>query len=434
MPPEHARNSKANLTRRELGDQERLLHNVHRFGGLIGVQVMQLEGPVAIKTVRAALDWLQSRHPILQAHIKISGFGVSKEMPWCFLRRDFVTSQTQPIPLHVIENARAEDWQAQMQHQLSKPIRGAKMPRVRATLMRIKNQPEKNIILLATDHAIADAQAANMLTCQFLEFLGNPEAFSLENPMQDLPPALEQLTSPKSKSKSKTYLPAIRLPTPYSHPWERQTRVIKAELSQTQTQKISAALKENKTSMHGFLSASALMLLGETHRLKELTLLSNVEFRRSCSPQLPDQTFGCYIDIIRTKHRLDKTKWGLAQDIKFRLITTLARNQAGASQLKLPPLAFYRQEGWAALTSGMRLDAITVTTADAAAIKKQYGPIHLTDLTLAVSLGTIGANYFLISMEREGALALNLCYMHPGVREGQAQELLDKIVQDLNEL
>ena len=184
--------------------------------------------------------------------------------------------------------------------------------------------------------------------------------------------------------------------------------------------------------MHGFLSASALKFLGEKNSLDELTLLSNVEFRRMCHPPLPDETFGCYIDIVRTKHKLDKPLWKLAQAIKFKLITTLARDQAGASQIKLPPLNFYRHEGWAAIKSGMRLDAITVTTADAADIKRDYGNIQLQDLTLAVSLGTYGANYFLISMEREGALELNLCYMHPGAKDHEAEALLANIVSDIN--
>jgi len=56
----------------------------------------------------------------------------------------------------------------------------------------------------------------------------------------------------------------------------------------------------------------------------------------------------------------------------------------------------------------------------------------LKDLTLCVSLGTVGANYFLISMEREGALRLNLCYMHPGVSDAEARALLERLQADLN--
>lgn len=422
------------IFRRELGDQERLLHNVHRFAGLIGVQVMQIEGPLELSTVRAALNWLQNRHSLLQAHIQICGIGFSKTMPWTFLRRDFVMNGTKPIPLTIIEGAESDDWQAEMQRQLNAPIKGRKMPRVRATLMRAKHKPETNFLMLATDHSVADAEAANMMTCQILEFLGDPDNAPPEIARQDLPPALEQRMPPKSQNENASYQPAIRLVTSYSHPWKRQTRVVKGSISVGQTKKLTDILLEKKTSLHGLLCASALKYLGAQHGLDELTLLSNVECRRMCAPQLPDTVFGCYIDIVRTKHKLDKPLWKLAQNIKFKLITTLARNQAGASQIKLPPVDFYRQEGWAAIKNAMRLDAITVTSADATAIKKDYGKIRLVDLTLAVSLGTYGANYFMISMQREGALELNLCYMHPGVQDHEAEALLAQVVADLNEI
>lgn len=420
------------IVQRELGDQERLLHNVHRFAGLIGVQVMHIEGALDPATVRAALNWLQNRHPLLRAHIKISGIGFSKAMPWTYLRRDFVIKGTQPIPLTIIEDVAPTDWQDQMQRQLNAPIKGNKMPRVRATLMRVRNQPQTNFLMLATDHAVADAEAANMMTCQILEFLGNPNKASPETVKKDLPPALEQRMPVKSNNKSAPYQPAIRIATPYSHPWNRQTRVVKGSMSVGQTKKIMATLLEKKTSLHGLLCASALKYLGEQNGRDELTLLSNVECRRMCVPSLPGTVFGCYIDIVRTKHKLDKPLWNLAQSIKFKLITTLARNQAGASQIKLPPLDFYRQEGWAAIKSAMRLDAITVTSADATDIKSDYGKVRLADLTLAVSLGTYGANYFLISMQREGALELNLCYMHPGAKDKEAKDLLAQIMADLN--
>ena len=187
------------VLRRELGDQERLLHNVHRFAGLIGVQVMQIKGPLVADTVRAALNRLQKLHPILQAHIKITGVGMSKEMPWFFLRRDFIIPQTLPIPLQIIENANPGDWEIEMQRQLNTPIRGKHMPRVRAVLLHLMDQPDNNILMLATDHAVADAQAANMMTCQVLEFLGNPQIVVPHDTAQNLPASLEEATPQKSK-------------------------------------------------------------------------------------------------------------------------------------------------------------------------------------------------------------------------------------------
>ncbi len=425
------------IGQRALGEQERLLNNIHRFGGLSGVQVMHLEGPLSLQTVRAGLGWLQRRHPLLRAHLKILGPGIAPGMPWFYLRRTFKLDGTKPIPLKLIQNASPDDWHVELQNQLKAPISGRLMPQARAVLIQIKDQPEQNIFMMTTNHAIADAQAANMLTRQLLDFFGAPDQSAIRKipaniNVSDLPPAMEERLPQKPENKATPYQPAIRLPTPFTFPWQRQTRVLKAKLDVEQTEKLNRILAQKKTSMHGLLSASALKFLGRQNNMDELTLLSNVEFRRMCEPELPDETFGCYIDIVRTRHKLDLPLWELAARIKFKLISTLARNQGGASLLKMPSWDFYRTEGLAAIKSGMRLDSITITSADAANISSNYGAVRLNDLTLCVSLGTVGANYFLISMEREGALKLNLCYMYPGVSDVEARALLDTILKDLN--
>ena len=424
------------IEQRALGEQERLLNNIHRFGGLTGVQVMHLEGPLSSEKVRAGLNWLQAQHPLLRAHMKILGPGIAAGIPWFYWRRAFRLGGTRPIPLKLIRNAQPDDWLDEMQRQLNKPVSGRKMPQVRAVLMRIKDQPEQNIFMLATNHAIADAQAANMLTRQLLEFFGGTGITAAEKNagnlnMSDLPPAMEERVPAKSRDKNRSYQPGIRLPTAFTWRWQRQTRVVKGELGVEVSKKLNRLLAQKQTSLHGLLSASALKFLGRQNNMDELTLLSNVELRRMCKPKLPEETFGCYIDIVRTRHRLDVPLWELAAQIKFKLIMTLARDQGGASLIKMPTWEFYRHEGWAAIKSGMRLDAITVTSAEAADIGSTCGDICLKDLTLCVSLGTVGANYFLISMEREGSLRLNLCYVHPGVSDAGAGALLENLIADL---
>ena len=238
----------------------------------------------------------------------------------------------------------------------------------------------------------------------------------------------------KSRDDSAPYLPAIRLPTGFNLFRRKQTRVIRHRLTREQTQRVHEIVAQKRVSVHGLLSALALIHLGKTHGMDELTLLSNVEFRDQCTPDPGEQTVGCYIDIIRTRHRTDLPLWSLASRIMFGLVTTLARNRAGASVLKLPTFEFYRREGWDTLRTGMRLDAITVTSANDSGIRSRHGAIRLRDMSICVSLATVGASYFLVSMEREGALDIHLCYTVPCVSDAMAHELLAAISEGLEGL
>src|SRR5690606_26148732 len=117
---------------------------------------------------------------------------------------------------------------------------------------------------------------------------------------------------------------------------------------------------------------------------------TTIDLRRLMKPPLPAETFGCYIDILRTRHAISDDFWAVAREASFRLITTLARDQESASILKLYGFDVYRKEMAGIIAHRRRIDGLAVTTAGESGLKREYGSFVLDDVTMAVSLDMFG--------------------------------------------
>ena len=106
---------------RRLGFTETLLHLLHHVTGLIVLQVLHVRGPVSKSDLRQALATIQSRHPVLQCHIRLRGIRTFNQAPFVLPKFAFVRAGTTDIPLDVVE----ADWQDVMSRELGRPIREA---------------------------------------------------------------------------------------------------------------------------------------------------------------------------------------------------------------------------------------------------------------------------------------------------------------------
>ncbi len=132
-----------------------------------------------------------------------------------------------------------------------------------------------------------------------------------------------------------------------------------------------------------------------------MTVLTTIDLRRLMKPALHPETYGCYIDILRTKNAIGSDFWATAKEVSFRLISTLAKEQESASILKLFDWEVYRKETWGLMTQRRRLDGLAVTTAGESGLRRHYGGLELEDVTMAVSLDLFGPSLFVIASERE---------------------------------
>ncbi|MEO6394335.1 MAG: hypothetical protein ABIO40_00305 [Devosia sp.] len=413
------------LTSRKLGEQERLFHYLHGFGGLIAIQVLHIVGPVDPDLLREALDWLQSQHPILNSHIEY-GWPVFRHLPPFVYRQPyFVTEGTEPIPLRVVTNPAPDAWKREFERELGRPLARGRSPRLRAVLVRASEGADACQIFLTADHAIADARSTNMASRDLLAFLADKAKVAVRQGAQlSLSPELEtRLPKQRDAGKSCTRIKGVPARKRGGR-W--RTGLAEYHFDADKAAAIKLAIRAERTTVHGAVSAAFLGAFRERYGRDELSLISSVDLRRLCKPPFGPEIFGCYIDLVRTSHTIAGELWANARDISLRLVAALAKGRESASLMKLPGGAFYRHDALSAVLNKRRIDALAVTTAGESGLARDYGRLRLEGVTMAVSTVMFGTALFVICSERLGGLDLYAGYSEDALEPAEAEWLTQR--------
>jgi len=413
---------------RKLGEQERMLHYMCATCGMMPLQVLHVRGPLDTDLVTRGLDWLQRQNPLLRAHIRYGGPVFIRLPPFVYRQPYFDTAGTTEIPFRIVDGP----WEGVLAEEMRKRLRNGRNPRLRVTLVRDQADPELAHIILCADHATLDAKAAHLISRQLLEYLGDPAGMEARPPLQaHLPPPLEAGFPGKSNSGTKGYEPALRLPRQRVPGGRQETRVLPRRLDEPATDALKAAVKANRATMHGAIAGAFLLAMHQRYGVAEMSCLSSVDLRRLCSPPLPAETYGCYIDALRTRHALGPELWPIARDVSFKLISTLAKDQESASFLKLPEWEVYATELWPTFTNHRRLDGLGVTTAGDSGLRASYGNHTLEGVTMAMSVDFIGPSLLVLAAERLGGLDLSICFASDALPAADAAALADIALAEL---
>lgn len=424
--------TETSMETRQVGEQERLFHYLHEAGGLIAAGAAHIRGPLSPDLLRRAFAWLQRQHPVLNSHVRYKGFVVKNVPPFFYPIPWFDTRGTTEIPLRVVTDPDPEAWRAILDKEGKKPIGHGKHPRMRAILVRTHEGAQLSHLITILDHAIADAQAASMLNDQLFNYLADPEAMEKLPPVQvGLPPSLESGLPKKPDSGTKPYQRAIRFPkTEVPNP-VKGAFTVERHIGANAGEALRAAIRAHRTTMHGAIGAAFLAATRDKFGLDEMTVLSTVELRRMMKPPLPITAFGCYIDILRTRHDLVADFWSMASDLSFKLISAIARDQESASIMKLATWEVYGAETIPTLTHRRRIDGIAITTAGEVNFTGDYGPFSVEGTSGTVSVEMFGPSLFVVSFEKNGAIDLSVGYSGDAISHEDAADLTDRAVAAL---
>jgi hypothetical protein len=409
---------------RRVGEQERIFHYMHTLGGLIATGCSHIRGPLTPELLRRGFDWLQRQHPVLNAHIRYEGRAFTSVPPFVYPIPWFDTRGTTEVPIRVVTIADPEAWRQIQADEARRPIGKGKHPRIRIVLVRAHEGADLHHMVLTMDHAIADAQAGSMLFDQLFKYLADPETMEKQPPVQlGLPPSLEQGMPKKAGTGAGRYQPAIRFPkTAVPNPVKASLSV-ERQIGANAAEALRAALRGHRVTMHGVIGAAFLAAARDKFGINEMTVLSTVELRRMMKPPLPVTAFGCYIDILRTRHQLSEDFWAMAQDLSFKLIATIARDRESASIMRLATWEMIRAEAIPTITHRGRIDGIAITTAGASQGVLHYGPFTIEGGSGGVTIDLFGPSLFIVTTETEGAIDLKVGYPGDCLSPEDAEDL-----------
>jgi hypothetical protein len=269
---------------------------------------------------------------------------------------------------------------------------------------------------------------------ELLRFFADPDNIPPPRGRQaPLPPALESVLPPKS-NRGGAYEPLIRLPVarlPKSHVG---SAVATRTLESAATQTLKAEARAHRTTVHGVVAAAILRAIHTHFSIDEMTCLSSVDLRRLCKPAIPAELFGCYVDLLRTRHRIDAPFWAVARDVSGKLLTALARDHANASVLKWATWPMILRETLPLLANRLRADGLVLTTGGEVELGREYGAFTLEGTTGMVSQEVIGAGFFGIAIERGGAMEIMLCYAPHCLAKADAEAVADLVAATLSAL
>lgn len=304
---------------RPLGALEYVVAIADRAAPINFVMVADLRGPVAEAGLRAALDVVQRRHPLLGMALAPHG------------RRLRFAPGAGPIPLAVVE-APKDAVPGLCADEATRRLPEEAGPLLRATWVR--GVGERSTLLLTFHHSIGDGTAGALLVRDLMQALaGEAGEAPLPAALEDhLPPAtvgargvvahLGFLGRVFRRLARLRGVPGYRVDgAPRADVGACRIGVARRDLDPAASKALAAAARAEGTTVHGLLGAALLeAAFAVSDRRPVVGFGSPVNLRGRLMPPVGDDV-GLFITMVASLHRLDPMPgfWDLARDIRGQL-------------------------------------------------------------------------------------------------------------------
>lgn len=281
----------------------------------------KISGEFTIDRLRQSLDRVQQQHPLLRVAIEVDATGQPK----------FV-EQSAEIPLRVVVREDDRQLERELEVELSRSFDWTTAPLVRVVLLHSTITSE---LIVTCHHSIADGLAVAYLIRDILRGL-EFDRFASRN-LSDCPP-MEHLFLGMGESLSEISTQIARLSQTeillpqYSFTVSERPRphLRTALLSVALTHKLSDRAREEKTSVHGAISAAFLLTLARQKEAmsSQLNCLSPINVRSHLLPKVTKDV-GLFIAMGLTKHEIgfDSSLWEIARSLKSQLAEAMMPNR-----------------------------------------------------------------------------------------------------------
>ncbi|ROO60646.1 hypothetical protein EDC02_2557 [Micromonospora sp. Llam0] len=324
--------------RRALSPLERWYWIADQVSPLNVIARVQVRGPLPEPMLRAALDRLRRRHPLLRVAIATEPDGRSPR---------FVPTD-RPIPLRLVADDETSWVRRVDEHELVDRVDWRSGPLCRTVALtrpsaRSAADDEVHDLLLTMPHCVADGTTVLSLLRQWIDLAEQERARAAgtdgsgdTEPGEPALPGCEAMFPRRYRGlvgtlrlrwllaqdlfRVRRYRPARVVPSRFVPFTERRTRLISRALAPAQVEALVAACRSEQTTVHGALAAAMVLAVATeagSPAPGHVTIGSPITFRDALVPAIPERAVGTYVATVPTfvAYRPDRSLWDVARSI-----------------------------------------------------------------------------------------------------------------------
>ncbi|TGM53390.1 phthiocerol/phthiodiolone dimycocerosyl transferase family protein [Leptospira adleri] len=298
------------------------------------------EGDLNPDTIRKALDFVQTKHPLANVKVKLE-----KEF-----RLSFQTATENKIHLKVfkLENP---DWKKKIAEEVMIPFLEGESPLIRAIFFR--SESGNWIFVVVFHHSIADGRSGFSFLAEILrECSSNLDNYNIFN-YQKIPNSVLSLLKTGNENPEKFKKPnlseEIRVKTASLPAFSKKNQdsnpvVTRFQLAKEELQNLLRLCRNNETTLHGIIGAAQLVSLYSLFETTDpilLNLSNPADLKKDLTEKVPAETLGLYITlltlgvVVREKSDL----WEIAKEISSGLKARIGNGYNDVSFYDLIPPA-----------------------------------------------------------------------------------------------
>lgn len=437
---------------RPLSPLERWYWICDQISALNVISRAEVRGRVSFEALRAGLDALQRRHPLLRVAIETDADGANPR---------YVPRNATPIPLHQAATPEG-GWERRLNdRELNESVDWRTGPLARAIVL--SNGPAgqdttRHDLVLVLPHCIADGTTVLTLMRQWIELAaeldsGSGMADLTSEPVRPAPENMFPARHRGAVGAAKVAAQLVRdngaaalrrprrLQATTSVPFEqRRTRLLHRELSGDELDILAHGCRREGTTVHGVLAAAMVTAVAEDagDGPQRFTIGSPIDIRPELVPPVSGTELGTYVATVPSvvQHHPGQSLWPMARTISKDLVRRRRRGEP-LSSINLLRLAAPKTLA----TSGRFLrfmdekGPITLCLSNVGRVDfpDTIGPWQISGAQFIASL-SVNALFVATVNSCHGGLAWNFTHVNDAVPDARAQRMADRSVEAVRSL
>jgi hypothetical protein len=388
--------------------------------------------------LRAVLDRLQRRHPLLRAHLIQRGSSFYYE-----------TQGTPEIPLELSDSDPARGWQAAVERELNRAFDTGTGPLMRVTLCRTPGNSGRWDLVLSFHHAIIDGVGAAELIRELLDgwnelsagsSLADLDPLPLARPVEEFfPQAFKGLSARRrvlgffarqmaDEAVYRWRARGTRKPPVHE---SGQCRILCRDHPWEGIDSLARTARRHRVSLNSALNAALLLTVQKRLYQGQAVPLRNFNFallRRFLDPPMPDEHLGSYHVMLRftVPIEADQDFWELTQRINSQVHRSNRRGDKYCSLLMSAGLMrmILRQRK-------MRMGNTALAYTGPTAIGPSFGELSIQELHAFVSNLVLGPEYAVQARLFGDRLWWDVIYLDSDMDAVTAETIADEMIERL---